>query len=301
MDALLPSIGSYSAGQLVQYYYEIRPKMKYEGIRLVINHHNIQLSSSQMKSCLLQFGLSRKQNVNDAVLEDIMRNELRTSLSLIGYRQMTHNVCRIYGLHISYEKVRKVLLKVDPGGVELRSRNVIRRRVYETKGPFHVFHIDGHDKLKKRGFALHGGIDGFSRKVLWLNVSTTNNDPLVVANYFFTVCKRLDRGNENIYCQDIHTFLIKTEDSYRYGSSVRNQKIEALWSRLLRFRVHWWVEFFRTMGLDGIYEGEYILHQELLYFCFMSALQYELNEFQTTWNTKHVRRSAEAPGGKPDF
>ena len=291
MDALLPSIGSYSAGQLVQYYYEIRPKMKYEKIRLVINnHHNMQLSSSQMKSCLLQFGLSRKQNVNDAVLENIIRNELRTSLSLIGYRQMTHNVCRKYGLNISYEKVRKASLKVDPGGVELRSRNVIRRRVYETKGPFHVSHIDGHDKLKKWGFALYGGIDGFSRKVLWLNVSTTNNDPLVVANYFLQCVTRykmapkqlrFDRGNENIYCQDIQTFLTKTEDSYRYGSSVRNQRIEALCSRLLRFRVHWWVEFFRTMGSDGIYKGEFILHYELLYFCFMSALQYELNEFQT--------------------
>ena len=152
-----------------------------------------------------------------------------------------HNVGRKYGLNISYEKVRKALLKVDPGGVELRSRNVIRRRVYETKGPFHVFHIDGHDKLKKWGFALHGGIDGFSRIVLWLNVSTTNNDPLVVANYFLQCVTRykmapkrlrFDRGNENIYCQDIQTFLTKTEDSYRYGSSVRNQRIEALWSRL---------------------------------------------------------------------
>ena len=121
-------------------------------------------------------------------------------------------------MNISYEKVREALLKVDPGGVELRSRNVIRRRVYETKGPFHVFHIDGHDKLKKWGFALHGGIDGFSRKVLWLNVSTTNNDPLVVANYFLQCVTRykiapkqprFDRGNENIYCQDIQTFLPK--------------------------------------------------------------------------------------------
>ena len=97
MDALLPSIGSYSAGQLVQYYYEIRPKVKYEEIRLVINnHHNIQLPSSQMRSCLLQFGLSRKQNVNDAVLEDIIRNELRTSFSLIGYRQMTQGMSEIW-------------------------------------------------------------------------------------------------------------------------------------------------------------------------------------------------------------
>ena len=81
----------------------------------------------------------------------------------------------------------KTLLKVDPGGFELRPRNIIRRRVYETKGRFYVFHIDGHDKLKKLGFALHGGIDGFSRNILWHKVSTTNNDPLVMANYFYSV------------------------------------------------------------------------------------------------------------------
>ena len=93
---MLPSIGSYSAGQLVQYYYEIRPKMNYEEIRLVINnHHNIQLSSSQMKSCLLQFGLSRKQNVNDAVLEDIIRK--RASYIIVPYRIPANDTQRMSG------------------------------------------------------------------------------------------------------------------------------------------------------------------------------------------------------------
>ena len=59
MGALLPSIGSYSAGQLVQYYYEIRPKMKYEEIRLVINnhhnHHNIRLSWNNNGILILNF------------------------------------------------------------------------------------------------------------------------------------------------------------------------------------------------------------------------------------------------------
>ena len=40
--------------------------------------------------------------------------------------------------------------------------------------------IDGNDRLKRFGFAIHGCIHGFSRKLIWLFVSTTNNDPLVV-------------------------------------------------------------------------------------------------------------------------
>ena len=47
---------SYSAGQLMQYYYEIRPKMEYEEIRLVINnHHNIQLSWNNNGILILNF------------------------------------------------------------------------------------------------------------------------------------------------------------------------------------------------------------------------------------------------------
>ena len=103
---------------------------------------------------------------------------------------MKYIISQKYSIDISYERVRKSLLRNDPVGVEFRSRNIIRRRIYSAKGPFHIVHIDGHDKLKKWGFAIHGGIDGFSRKILWLKVSTTNNDPLVVANYFLQFLMR---------------------------------------------------------------------------------------------------------------
>ena len=32
-------------------------------------------------------------------------------------------------------------------------------------------------------FTIHGGVDGFSRKILWLVVATTNNDHLLLATY----------------------------------------------------------------------------------------------------------------------
>ena len=48
-----------------------------------------------------------------------------------------------------------------------------------------MWHLDGCDKLKRFGFAIHGVIDGCCR-ILWLNVGTTNNDPEVIANYYLT-------------------------------------------------------------------------------------------------------------------
>lgn len=44
------------------------------------------------------------------------------------------------------------------------------RRCYYSEGPSYVWHLDGYDKLKPYGFPIHGCIDGFSRKILWLEV-----------------------------------------------------------------------------------------------------------------------------------
>ena len=72
---------------------------------------------------------------------------------------------------------------INPGRVEERRNRRLHRRDYISPGPNFVWHIDGYDKLKPYGFPIHGAIDGFSRKVLWLNVGTTNNNPLVTAVY----------------------------------------------------------------------------------------------------------------------
>ena len=96
-----------------------------------------------------------------------------------------------------------------------------------------MFHIDGNDKLKRFGFAIHGCIDGFSRKLIWLIVSTTNNDPLVVANFCLTAITnlgrapntlRMDLGTENIYCEELQVFFTKDSDSPLYAASKGTSK-----------------------------------------------------------------------------
>ena len=83
----------------------------------------------------------------------------------IGYRQMTEIISLKYGVNISKEHMRKVLVNIYPEGVSM-CKEKTRRRTYRTNGPFDVFHIDGNDKLKRFGFAIHECIDGFSRKLI---------------------------------------------------------------------------------------------------------------------------------------
>ena len=128
--------------------------------------------------------------------------------------------------------MKKGLVDTDLEGVSMRKKKTIKRRTYETNGPFDVFHIDGNDKLKRFGFAIHGCIDGFSRKLIWLFVSTTNNDPLVAANFYLKAITnlgrapntlRMDLGTENVYCEELQVFFTKNSNSFLYTASTRNQ------------------------------------------------------------------------------
>ena len=88
------------------------------------------------------------------------------------------------GLQYSKEALRIALNVLDPKGVYRRKSHRLKRRKYRNKAPNHVWQMDGNDKLKPFGFYVHGCIDGFSRKIIWLHVANTNKDTAVIAYYF---------------------------------------------------------------------------------------------------------------------
>ena len=57
------------------------------------------------------------------------------------------------------------------------------------QGPNWVWHIDQYDKLRHYNFCIHGAIDGFSRRIMWLKAFSTNRDPWIVAKYYFETIK----------------------------------------------------------------------------------------------------------------
>ena len=52
-----------------------------------------------------------------------------------------------------------------------------------------IFCVLGYDKLKTYGFAIHGAICGYSRRILWLEVLRSNTDPKIIAGIYIDTVK----------------------------------------------------------------------------------------------------------------
>jgi hypothetical protein len=220
-----------------------------EILGFIVNFHGIRLSLRQLKRILRRRKCKRRNDQDN--LEDVVcaiENELKGSGSVTGYRSMHQRLTNEYGLVVTRNTVRLVLKILDPDGVESRSRHRLRRRLYSAKGPNYLWHIDGYDKLKPFGFCIHGAIDGYSRRVLWLEVSSSNNDPEIVGKYYADYVDtiegtsriiRADRGTENVNVEALQRFFRRSSEddfardkSFMYGRSTSNQRIEAWWGLL---------------------------------------------------------------------
>ena len=281
--------------------------------------HNIKLGKRQLHRILRSMSLNRRHRktpINQVIC--CIKDLIQGSESLFGYRLM-HQKLRSMGYVIDQHSVRLILKTLDPDGVSARARKRLRRRTYISVGPNFTWHVDEYDKLKPFGFAIHGAIDGYSRKILWLNVSSSNNNPRNIAFHFvncvetFGIVPRLvrsDRGSENISLGGIQRFFRRRfndssskHSSFQFGKSTMNQRIEAWWSIFRRSRCNWWINFFKDLceeeaSLDLSIDS----HLQCLRFCFMPILQAEMDETKRLWNTHRIRkvRNSECPAGRPD-
>jgi hypothetical protein len=299
---------------LVEHYFNLGLQYS-EIIAFISSLHGIQLSLRQLKRILKNRGLRRRKD--HASIEEIafvIEEELTSTGACIGYRQM-HQKLRIqHGIVTNRETVRLVLKELDPVGVEVRSRRKLRRRKYSAQGPNFNFY----DKLKPFGICIHGAIDGFSRRIMWLEAGPSNNDPKITSKYFLDCVRQLggapkfvrtDRGTENIYIAGIQRFLrrncadvIDGGECFLYGKSVSNQRIEAWWSFLRKSYSSWWMNVFKDMRDSGTFDDSDPVQAECLRFSFMRLIQNELNNVAKCWNLHRIRRSSntESLPGKPD-
>ena len=81
----------------------------------------------------------------------------------------------------------------------------MRRQVYHVDGPNCVWHLDGNHKLIRWRLVIHGGIDGYSQMIVYLQCSTNNTAATVLSSftdavqqYGFPDKVRTDLGGENV-------------------------------------------------------------------------------------------------------
>ena len=177
-----------------------------------------------------------------------------------GYRTIWHTL-QMEGIRVPRTYVQCCLKDIDPEGSERRRSHRLQRRVYRNPGPDFAWHIDGYDKLKPWGFPIHGAIDGYSRKILWLKLTRSNNSPDKIARFFLQTINRLggcpvelitDLGTENGFAAAIQCFFRDNNDAHRYVPSPRNQRIESWWSQFSKQRSNWWRVFFRDLAAQKI-------------------------------------------------
>lgn len=273
------------------------------------------MSYSTLLRRLKQYGLQRR-NVTDQGFDDTFQNvqtRIRELLngpgSSMGYRGVWHTL-QMEGFRIPRIIVQELLKEMDPVGTELRKKHRLKRRVYRNPGPNFAWHLDGYDKLKPWGFPIHGAIDGFSRKILWLKVTRSNNSPDNIGHMYLQAINEFggcpvklitDLGTENGLAASIQSYFRDNIDAHRYVASPRNQRIEGWWSYYGKNYSVWWRNFFADLESQGILDTSSEEHMECLWYCFAQVIQKHLDFVKHHWNTHRIRKSRhDTIAGRPD-
>ena len=201
------------------------------------------------------------------------------------------------GIRVQRRRVRAALTRIDPENSRLRWAIVISRRSYSVPGPNSLWHIDGHHSLVTWGFVIHGGIDGFSRFIVYLKCSTNNRSDTqeelflnATTNFGWPSRVRTDYGGENVQIWEVMEEVRgPNRGSYLVGSSVHNQRIERLWRDVFCLVTHVYYYTFQAMEESGILQRENPLHKFILHYIFCPRINRCLESFISAWNNHPLR------------
>ena len=96
------------------------------------------------------------------------------------------------GVFVPRDAVMYTIKQIDPEGSNTRRARKLKRREYRNAGANSCWHVDDYDKLKPFSFPIHGCIDGYSRKIIWLKTFHSNNNPFIIGAIFLEHLKQYE-------------------------------------------------------------------------------------------------------------
>lgn len=123
---------------------------------------------------MAQYGLSKMNfsEISDDDL-DLKLGEILKDFPLCG-ENLLRQMITLKGIRVPRWRLRESIHRMDERGVCERQAGRLHRRVYNVTGPNHLWHIDTNHKLVRWRFIIVGGIDGFSRLVMFLRCTDNN-------------------------------------------------------------------------------------------------------------------------------
>ena len=158
-------------------------------------------------------------------------------------------------------------------------------------------YLDGHHKLIRWRLVVHGGIDGYSRMVVYLHCSNNNRATTVynlflkaVRQYWLPSRVRADHGRENVLvAQHLLEHRGRDRNSFITGSSTHNQRIERFWRDSHRCVTQLYHRLFYFMEYRGTLDPLDEQHIYALHYVYLPRINKSLDHFHEGWNHHAIR------------
>ena len=152
------------------------------------------------------YHVSAFSDLSDADLDQKIRDYINRygqkngQVFLMGY-------LRSLGINVPRRRLRASVTRVDPANVALKWGAVVYRRRYQVPWANSLWHLDGHHSLIRWSLVVHGCIDGFSRRIIFLHCNANNLASTVLSLFRSAIEKdggiwpsriRVDHGVENV-------------------------------------------------------------------------------------------------------
>ena len=239
------------------------------------------------------YHVSAFSDLSDAELDQKIRDYINRhgqttgQVFLMGY-------LRSLGINVPRRRLRASVTRVDPANVALRWGAAVYRRCYQVPWANSLWHLDGHHSLIRWSLVVHGCIDGFSRRIIFLHCNANNLASTVLSLFLSAIEKdggiwpsriRVDHGVENVLvCEAMVENRGAGRGSFIAGPSTHNQRIERLWRDVFRCVCHYYYYIFYGMEDSGILDTTNSLHMFALHLVFLPRINLALQEYLEAFN-----------------
>ncbi|XP_013417009.1 uncharacterized protein LOC106178403 [Lingula anatina] len=198
---------------------------------------------------------------------------------------------------VQRHRVRSIMQSINPHRQQFRRLQTIRRRKYSVQSPLSMWHIDGNHKLIRWRLVVHGGVDGYSRLIVYLQASPNNLSSTVMKLFDEAVQKwglpsrvRSDLGVEN---RDVAEFMLNRRGtgrrSFITGKSVHNSRIERLWRDVFEAVLSSYYQLFYHLEDSHLLDPSDDKDIYILHYVYLSKLNGMLTQFSEMWNNHKIR------------